>query len=129
MSVTKVSYKTKPEISVLTIFTHLNAWTLVKLFLYSFSFFRICTFTKDTCSYCNTVNIIKGNEKLEHILNTGMFCDRKKHLSHFHDFIHSFTLCAFQVKYSVSQLFLLFVLSARMNVLILNWKLHTNKPQ
>ena len=54
-------------------------------------------------THCNTVKVMKGNEKLEDILNTGMFHDRKQHLSHFHGFIHSFTFCAFQVKYSVSQ--------------------------
>ena len=48
---------------------------------------------------------MKGNEKLEHILNTGMFCDRKQHLLHFRVFIHSFTFCTFQLKYYVSQLF------------------------
>ena len=35
----------------------------------------------------------------------------------------------FKVKWSVSHLILLLVLSVCMNVLILNWKLHTNKPQ
>ena len=35
----------------------------------------------------------------------------------------------FKVKCSVSYLFLLLVLSVCINVLILNWKLHTNKPQ
>ena len=34
------------------------------------------------------MKVIKGSEKLEHILNTGMFRDRKQHLSHFHGFIH-----------------------------------------
>ena len=35
----------------------------------------------------------------------------------------------FKVKCCVSQLFLMLVLSAGMNVLILNWKLHMNKQQ
>ena len=34
----------------------------------------------------------------------------------------------FKVKRSVTQVFLLLVLSVCMNILILNWKLHTNKP-
>ena len=50
---------------------------------------------------------MKGNEKLENILNTGMLHDRKQHLSHLHGFIHSFTFSAFQVKYSLSQKFYL----------------------
>ena len=118
MSVTRVSlhsYKTKnpnfflKSLHPKTIIIHVNAWTLVKLFWYSFSFISICTFHKKTfvhiVTHHNAMKVMKRNEKLEHILDTWMFHDRKQNLTHFHGFIHSFTFCVFQVKYSVSQLF------------------------
>ena len=72
----------------------------------------------------NAVKVMKGNEKLEHT-NVSWQETTSFTFSWLHSFIH--ILC--QVKYSVLQLFFLFVLSVHMNVLILNWKLHTNKSQ
>ena len=55
----------------------------------------------------NALEVMKGNEKLEHILNTGMFRDRKQHLSHFLGFIHSFIhiLCLPSEIFSITAVF------------------------
>ena len=115
-----------------TIFTHVNTWTLLKLLSYSFSSIRICTFHKRHLFIpSHTIMLVLLHSVMKSLKTDFEHSNVSSQETTFYTFswLHSFIFCVFLVKYSVSKLFLLLVLSSGMYVLITNWKLHTNKPQ